>query len=134
MSVIIKYIVLCFSIIIFLTLTAVYIGNNDEAVKEEKKAQNQNQPDTSEQYRMYFSLEGDQFQIIDLMKGTAELNMVYSGKSKFTAKLLHSDGTLLTMLADVNGPYNRKQKIDVPETGPYLLDVRTSGEWSLSRQ
>ncbi len=135
MSSVIKYAVICFSVIIVIILTGVYVWNSDPEIKAEGKAQIQNQPEeTSDQYKMYFSFDGDQSQIIDLMKGKSNLNLVYSGKSKFIAKLLNSDGTLLATLADVNGPYNQKQEIDVPETGKYLLDVRTSGEWYLSRE
>ena len=83
---------------------------------------------------MYLSFDGNQTQIIDLIKGKAELSLVYSGNSNFTAKILNTDGTLLTFLANQNGPYNTKQEIDVPETGAYLLDVWNLGEWSLSRE
>ncbi len=134
MSVLIKYTVICISVITLIAFVVVFVGFSDKDIKVEK-AQKQNQPEkTSEQYKMYFNFDGDHNQTIDLIKGKAKLNMVYSGTSKFTAKLLNSDGTLLTMLADVTGPYNRKQEIDVPETGAYLLYVRTSGKWSLSRE
>ncbi len=135
MSVIIKYTVICISVITLIAFIVVFVGFSDKDVRIDEKAQKQNPPEKiNEQYKIYFTFDGNQDQTIDLIKGKAELNMVYSGKSKFTAKLLSPDGTLLTLLADINGPYNRLQEVDVPKTAAYLLDVRTSGEWSLSRE
>ena len=135
MSLILKYTGLCFSVVIIIVLVVLYIGSNDNGLKAEEQARNKNQTEkNSEQYKMFFCFEGDQSQIIDLIKGKAKLNMIYSGNSKFTAKLFHPDGTLFTVLADINGPYKQNQIVDVPETGSYMLDVKTSGEWSLSRE
>lgn len=134
MSVFIKYIGICLSVITIIVLVVVIVERN-ERVKEYERAQKQIQQERiSEQYRMSYSFDGDQSQIMDLIKGKAEISMVHPGKSKFTVRVLNSDGTLLTMLADVSGPYDRKQEIDVPRTGAYLLDVRTSGAWSLSTE
>ena len=135
MSVILKYTGFLVIVISVIALMAVFVGNSNLGVKNYKAVQNLNQQyETSEQYRIYFAFDGDQSQIIDLIKGHAKFKMVYTGNSKFNAKLLRTDGTLLTLLANENGPYSRKQVIDVPETGAYLLDVKTSGEWSLSRE
>lgn len=135
MKIILKYAGICFSVIIIVTVVVLYFVNGESTMKQEQKAQKQNQQDqTSDQYKMYFNFDGDKTQIIDLIKGNAEFNVVYSGNSKFTAKILNADGTLLATLADVDGSYNQRREIDVPETGPYLLDVTTSGEWSLARK
>lgn len=133
MKVIIKYTVLILIVFTIIILAVLYFGISDFGKKEAGKTENQSDK-ISEQYKIYFNFNGDRSQIMDLIKGEAAFNLVYTGNSKFTAKLLHLDGTLLTMLADVNGQYNKTQVIDVPETGAYLLDVRTIGEWSLSRK
>lgn len=135
MKVIIKYAVLVLIVFTIIILAVLYFGKNDFGKIEAGKTENQNQTEKiSEQYKIHFNFDGDQSQIIDLIKGEVELKLVYSGYSKFTAKLLHLDGTLLTMLADINGPYNKIQTVYISETGAYLLDVKTSGEWSLSRK
>jgi hypothetical protein len=129
MSSIIKYSVLIFSVFIIITLVVIYFGFGNKAIKEEIQKQV-----TTDQYRMSFNFEGDKSQLIDLVKGNVEIKLIYPGNSRFTAKLLHSDGTLLALLADGNGPYNREQVIDVPETEAYILDIKTSGNWSFSRK
>jgi hypothetical protein len=135
MSVIIKYVGFLFIMIAAISFAIVFVGNSNMGVKNYKAVQNLNgQDETGEQNRIYFVFDGDQSQIIDLVKGRAKLNIIYRGDSKFEAKLLYTNGTLLALLANENGPYSRKQVIDVPETGAYLLDVKTTGEWSLSRE
>ena len=130
-----KYFGSILALVIIVALMGVYDWNSDKGGKGKEKVQKQNPTeDTSKQYKMSYSFDGDKTQIIDLMKGRAEFDLVYSGKSNFTARILNTDGTLLAVLADVGGPYSQKQVIEVPETGTYLLDVKTSGEWSLSRQ
>ena len=135
MSAKIKYLGFFIVVIAIIVLVVVFTWNGGKDMKIDTKAFRSTQTEeTGGQYKMYFCFEGDKSQIIDLIKGKVELNLVYRGTSKFTAKLFNSDGTLFSTLADVIGPYKQKQVIDVPETGAYQLDVRTSGEWSLSRQ
>jgi hypothetical protein len=130
-----KYFGSILALVIIVALMGVYVWNCDNGSKGKEKVQKQNPPEeTSKQYKMSFNFDGDKSQIIDLIKGKAEFNIVYSGTSTFTAKILNTDGSLLALLADVVGPYNQKRIVEVPETGTYLLDVKTSGEWSLFRQ
>jgi hypothetical protein len=136
MSVIIKYASICFSLLIVVIIAIVFFVNREDSkfgIKQEQKAQQQ-QDSLSGQYKMFFNFDGDKSQLIDLIKGKAEFNIAYSGNSKFTARVMSADGTFLATLANVYGPYNQRQVIDVPETGVYLLDVTTVGEWSLSRK
>ncbi len=134
----IKYMGFFFSVIAIVILGVVFLGNDEKDAKDSNEALKAIQQVSTSvgngQYRMSFGYIGDKSQIIDLIKGKAKLNTIYSGNSNFTARILYSDGSLLTMIADVNGPFNQKQEIDVPETGNYLLDVKTSGEWSFSRE
>ena len=138
MSAKIKYMGFFFSVLAIVVLGVVFLGNDEKDANDSNqagRAAQQTQTVTGySQYRMSFGYIGDKSQIIDLIKGKAKLNTIYSGNSNFTAKILYSDGSLLTMIADVNGPLNQNQEIDVPETGDYLLDVKTSGEWSFSRE
>lgn len=85
------------------------------------------------QYNIFFNFSGDKTQIIDLIQGDAVLKLDYPGSSKFTARLLNTDGTLFSILADKDGPVSEKQTVLIPASGPYLLDVKTIGPWSLNR-
>ena len=60
--------------------------------------------------------------------------MEYEGDSTFTVRLLNPDGSLVDVLADVKGSYRGKKTINVPKTGSYILDVKTTGRWSVYRQ
>ncbi len=133
-----KYMGFFFSVLAIIVLAVVFLGNDEEDIKDAKEAgraiQQISAGNSQDQYRMSFGYIGDKFQIIDLIKGKAGLKTVYLGSSKFTARILNIDGSELFMLADATGPFSQKQVIDVPETGEYLLDVRTTGEWSFSRE
>lgn len=135
MANILKYAAFILVMMLIITLGVMYYSNDKTASPEhqsaKKTAQNES---TSEQYKIYFNFSGDASQIIDLIKGTAEINLVYKGTSGFTARLLNTDGTLFTELVDKNGPVNQKQIISVPKTGAYLLEVKTTGEWSMNRK
>jgi len=135
MANILKYAAFILVMMLIITLGVMYYSNDKSQTTEQKSANKTVQNESiSEQYKIYFNFEGDESQIIDLIKGTAEINLVYKGTSKFTARLLNSDGTLFTELVDMNGPVNEKQIISVPKTGAYLLDVKTTGEWSMNRK
>jgi hypothetical protein len=121
-------------VVIIITALGVYVRNNDISKCREAIAKGNNQEDqTSEQYKMYFSFNGDKSQIIDLIEGKASFSLVYFGDSKFTARILKPDGTPVATLADVNGSYRGINVVDVPETGPYIFYVKTIGVWELAR-
>jgi hypothetical protein len=123
-------------IIVIIIISVIGILLRGSRINENNDGQSKGQKQTEEskqQYRMYFKFEGNKSQLIDLIKEDVNLKLVYSGETKFTAKILNADGTLLTVLVDEIGPYNGIQVVKVPETGAYILDVKTSGEWSLSR-
>ena len=135
MANILKYAAFVLALILIITFGVLYYSNdktqNTAETTANKTVQNES---VSEQYKIYFNFTGDESQIIDLIKGNVELNLIYEGTSKFTAKLLNTDGTLLAELVDRNGPVNEKQIISVPKTGAYLLDVKTTGDWSMGRK
>ena len=135
MANILKYAAFVLALILIITFGVLYYSSdktqNTAETTANKTVQNES---VSEQYKIYFNFTGDESQIIDLIKGTVELNLIYEGTSKFTAKLLNTDGTLLAELVDRNGPVNEKQIISVPKTGAYLLDVKTTGDWSMGRK
>lgn len=132
---IIKYGALILVVMILITAGVLFYSNKNESDMKNITAKKPHSiEEASEQYNVSFSFNGNRSQIIDLIKGKAELNLVYTGSSKFTANLLYADGTLLVNLADQNGPYNDKQYVMIPETGAYLLDIKTIGEWSLNKE
>ena len=68
------------------------------------------------------------------MKGPANFILTHQGEGKFEVRLMHPDGELIAVLADVTGNFTGKKKVDVPETRAYILDVKTDGVWSVYRE
>ena len=135
MSSILKYSAAMLFAFVLIAIGVLYYNHIKEDGKlatDSIKSQSIKEP--SEQYNISFSFNGDRSQIIDLIKGNAELKLVYSGTSEFTAKLLNVDGSLLVNLTDRYGPFSEKIIAVIPETGAYLLDVKTIGEWSLNKE
>ena len=78
--------------------------------------------------------DDDKSQMIDLIQGKAVFAIVFEGEGNFKANILNVDGTLLAVLADVNGNYKGKKTVDVPTTTAYILDVHCKGKWSVYRE
>ena len=135
MADILKYAAFVLALMLIITFGVLYYGDEKTQKTEQTIANKTFQNESpGEQYKIYFNFKGDESQIIDLIKGTAEFNLVYEGTSNFTAKILYTDGKLLADMVNMNGPVHQKLIIPVPETGAYLLEVRTTGEWSMSRK
>jgi len=135
MANILKYAAFVLALILIITFGVLYYSSDKTQNTAENIADKTVQNESvSEQYKIYFNFTGDESQIIDLIKGTVELNLIYEGTSKFTARLLNVDGTIFAELVDMNGPVNEKHVISVPKTGAYLLDVKTTGDWSMGRK
>ena len=133
MSLILKHSGFIFSFMVIIALAVIFIGTGDGSIKEQGKSQHLKQSGkTDNLYKMYFNFDGNRSQILYLIKGKAELRMVYTGKTKFNAKLMSTDGAFISLLADENGPYDQIQIIDIPETGSYLLDVKMTDELTAS--
>jgi hypothetical protein len=129
MSQIVKYLGSFLAVTTVIILILIYIGYSNKGAKVEAS-----QVETSEQYKVSFNFEGDKSQLVDLLKGKAEINLEYFGKSKFSARLLRSDGKLLATLSDGFGQSKQKHVIDIPETTAYILDIKTTGKWEFSRK
>jgi hypothetical protein len=87
-----------------------------------------------DQYRMGENFKDSKTQIIDLIEGPATFDIRYEGNSTFTAKLLNNNGDLIEILVDVTGSYKGTKLITVPKTSSYILDVKTTGTWSVYRK
>src|SRR4030095_6575364 len=87
-----------------------------------------------DQYRIAEQFTGSKSQIIDLIKGPANFVLTHQGTGHFKAILMYADGTGDDVLADVNGNYTGKKKVEVPETRAYILNVETTGTWSAYRE
>jgi PBP1b-binding outer membrane lipoprotein LpoB len=96
--------------------------------------QKQEEPERKDQYRIAEMFTGNKAQIIDLIQGTATFDIEYEGDSTFTARLLNTDGSLVDVLAEVRGNYKGTKTITAPRTGSYILDVKTTGRWSVYRK
>lgn len=132
---IIKYFGLLLILLLIIGAISVFVRGSDISKNNVTQSQEQKPSEANnDEYKMYFSFDGNKKQTIELNEGKADLNMVYNDDSEFAAKILKTDGTMLAMLIETNGPYNGIHIIDVPEKGIYILDVKTTGHWSLSRK
>lgn len=119
---------------IFVIATLVFAcGKKSDKDKPTTQTQQQ-EPEKKDQYRIAESYTGSREQIIDLIAGPATFEIEHEGNSTFNARLLNSDGSLVEVLADVNGNYRGTKTITVPKTSSYILDVKTSGRWSVNRK
>jgi PBP1b-binding outer membrane lipoprotein LpoB len=119
-------------IICFLLVTACskFRGEKDS----DKNKQQTTQPEQKDQYRIAENFVDNKSQFIDLIEGPATFDIKYEGNGNFVCKILNSDGTVLDILADVNGNYKGTKSITVPKTTSYILDVKCRGVWSVYRK
>lgn len=126
-----------FAVSMFIFAAIIIACNSDKSDKEKKNQQTQKKDTVQinkDQYRIAENFTGNKNQIIDLMKGPANFILTHQGEGKFEVRLMHPDGELIAVLADVTGNYSGKKKVDVPETRAYILDVKTDGVWSVYRE
>lgn len=126
-----------FALSIFVFAAIIIACNSDKSDKEKKNQQTQKKDTVQinkDQYRIAENFTGNKNQIIDLMKGPANFVITHQGEGKFEMRLMHPDGELIEVLADVTGNYTGKKRVEVPETRAYILDVKTDGIWSVYRE
>lgn len=91
--------------------------------------------DEIQQYRMIYSNRDSKELIIDLLEAPrAKFAVVYKGDSNFEMTLKTNEGVEHQIIRDQKGPFEFIQEVDVPYTGPYLVDVDTQGEWSIEQR
>lgn len=120
-----------------IVIASLVFACSKKSTKDQQTTQTQQQqpePERKDQYRIAEMYSGSRQQIIDLIEGTATFDIEHRGDSTFTARLLNSDGTLVVVLADVKGNYKGTKTITAPKTSAYILDVRTTGTWSVYRK
>jgi hypothetical protein len=118
-------------ILCFLLATACSKFRGD---KDTKTKQQTTEPEKKDQYRIAENFVDNKSQIIDLIEGPATFDIKFEGNGNFVAKILNDDGTVLDVLADVNGSYKGTKSITVPKTTSYILDVKCQGTWSVYRK
>lgn len=122
-----KYIIIFF-LSVFLISCGRHIADreneNAAGIKEEPK----------DQYRLGVTFEGSQSQIIDMIQGKATYEFRHLGDSRFVVKIMKPDGSFVVPIVDVTGNYNGVHSFMVPETGAYILDVKTDGTWSFMKK
>jgi len=127
-----------FLVSVFVLLLIVYScdSNKSERDKDGNKV-NKTDPvktEPKDQYRIAENFEGSKNQIIDLIEGPATFDITYQGDSHFNATLKNGDGSVLTVLADVDGNYKSTKTFTVPKTAAYIIDVTCKGIWSIYRK
>lgn len=89
-----------------------------------------------EQYRLEYTVDNTvdekMLQIIHLNKGEVYFDMEHFGDSEFIVTLKTPEEKLVATLANFVGKNKISKTIDIVETGPYLLEVKTEGKWRLS--
>jgi hypothetical protein len=124
----------------FLIVTALIIlqgcsGKKKDNFVDNYKVQTKDTADINkDQYRIAEIFEGDKNQMHDLIKGPATFYIMHQGTGPFKITLLKNDGTLLGILAEGTGDFKGKKEMDIPETTAYILDVKTTGKWSVYRE
>jgi len=123
------------SLLVLFGLIIACSGNKSDKDKQTKQAPYKDTTKINkDQYRMDETFSGNKNQIIDLIKGPATFVIAYYGTGHFKATIMYADGRVVDVLADVDGQYKAKKKIEIPETTAFILDVQTTGEWSVWRE
>lgn len=124
-----------FLIFIALILFAGCSGKKKDNFVDNYKVQPKDTADINkDQYRIAEIFEGDKNQMHDLIKGPATFDIMHQGTGTFKISLLKNDGTLFAVLAEGTGDFKGKKELDIPETTAYILDVKTTGKWSVYRE
>lgn len=126
-----------FLVSILVLLLIVYSCDSNKSDKDKDKNVNKTDPvkqEPKDQYRIAENFEGNKNQIVDLMEGPATFDISYQGDSHFNATLKNGDGTVLAVLADVDGNYKSSKSITVPKTAAYIIEVTCKGTWSIYRK
>jgi hypothetical protein len=84
------------------------------------------------QYKLEYTVNKGMIQIIHLNKDSVLFKMEHFGDSDFVVTLKTTEGELIDTLANEKGKYNGTKALIINETGPYILDVVTNGNWRLS--
>ncbi len=122
-------------LISLIVIAALVFACSKKSDREHQTTQQQQQePERKDQYRIAEMFSGSKAQIIDLIEGTATFEIEHQGDSTFTVSLLNPDGSLVEVLASVTGNYRGTKTITAPRTGSYILDVKTTGLWSVYRK
>ncbi len=67
-----------------------------------------------------------------LDEGIAVFDVQHKGGGTFTVKLLDEAGNVVGELASGDGQFGGSKELRIDRTGLYLIDITTSGEWSVS--
>lgn len=124
----------------FLVITSLIImqgcsGKKKDNFVDNYKVQPKDTADINkDQYRIAEIFEGDKNQMHDLIKGPATFYIMHQGTGPFKISLLKNDGTLLAILAEGTGDFKGKKEMEIPETTAYILDVKSTGKWSVYRE
>lgn len=122
-----------FSLLLIAVLVFACGKKSDKDLQTTQQQQKQ-EPERKDQYRIAEMFSGNKSQIIDLIEGPAAFEIEHEGDSTFTVWLLNNDGSQVELLADVTGNFRGTKTITVPKTSSYILDVKTSGRWSVYRK
>lgn len=124
-----------FLIIISAILLSGCGNKKDNKVVDNYKVQPKDTMDINkDQYRIAEIFEGDKSQMHDLIKGPATFDIMHQGSGQYKIRLLKNDGTEFAVLAEGSGDFKGKKEITIPETTAYILDVKSTGKWSVYRE
>jgi hypothetical protein len=117
-----------------LILLSLIIVSSCTVNKSDREKNKLSDKEKKDQYRVgEFNID-NKSQLIDLIEGDATFDIIYEGNSSFLARILNSNGDIVDILIETNGQYKGIKTIKVPKTTSYILDVKTTGRWSVSKR
>ena len=124
-----------FSIIILFIFVTGCSKDKDKKFVDNYKVQPKDTADINkDQYRIEEIFQGDKSQMHDLIKGPATFDIIHQWSGSFKIILLKNDWTVFAVLAEGTGDFKGKKELVIPETTAYILDVTTTGKWSVYRE
>jgi len=86
------------------------------------------------QYAIVYKSSRSMKQTIDLKAGVAKFYILHNGKGNFNVELKTRDqDSLIGVLVKTQGPFEDNIEINIPSDDAYILNVISSGEWTIAK-
>jgi hypothetical protein len=112
---------------VLLLIVIVIACNTSSKVSELRKER-----ETKEQIHATVSGKGDKIEKITLNKGVAIFDIDYTGQHNFYVRLTDGNGQYVKGLVNTIGTYNGQVTATIDSDGPYILEIQSRGNWTIS--
>lgn len=86
------------------------------------------------QYAIVYKSSRSMKQTIDLKGGIAKFYILHNGTGNFYVELkTRAQDSLIGVLVKTQGPFEDNVEVNVPSDDAYILDVVTSGDWTIAK-